>query len=247
MRKLVGLLAGIGLVAGVAAPAQAALLQSASLQVVIGDLPMIPVAWSNTGSADVTGTSISNLTADIFNFSGVIPVTDPMAFPIAGLSIEGATNGVGNFSFDALGNGGGTMAVQGLSNLCLFAPCSASPPANVTVPFTTGGVNGIGLGGSVIVESGLVNLTVEGNSWTTGTASISVPSVGTISQTGTAFDGTSVKLVTPAMISSSIGASAVIPVFATLTLSFIPEPGTALLLAAGAAGLAVVGRKRMSK
>lgn len=44
MRKLVGLLVGIGLSAGAATPAQAALLQSSSLQAVIGTLPPIPVA-----------------------------------------------------------------------------------------------------------------------------------------------------------------------------------------------------------
>jgi hypothetical protein len=177
-------------------------------------------------------------------------VTDPTAFPILGLSVEGATNGVGSFTFDALGNGGGTTAVQGLANICLFALCSAPPPANLLVPFTTGGVNGIGLGGSpVVVSSGLVNLTIVANAWTTGTASISAPSIGTITQTGMPFDGSSVKLVTPAVISSSIGASALIPVFATLTLGFaaIPEPGTALLLAAGVAGLAAVVRKRGSR
>lgn len=137
----------------------------------------------------MTGTSISNLTAGIFNFSGVIPVTDSAAFPIMGVSVEDATNGVGNFSFDALGNGVGTMPVQGLSNVWLFAPCSTPPPANLVVPFTTGGMNGIGLGGSPIAVHGFVNLTVTGNAWTTGTAS-----VGTISQTGTAVDGLLARL-----------------------------------------------------
>ena len=53
--------------------------------------------------------------------------------------------------------------------------------------------------------------------------------------------------MTPTLISTNIGASAVIPSFATLTLTFVPEPGTLLLLASGVAGLAVLGRKRMSK
>ena len=138
------------------------------------------------------------------------------------------------------------MAVTGSSNVCLFSPCSAPPPANLVVPFTTGGVNGIGLGGSPITVSGLVTLTATGNGWTTGTASI-----GSVSVSGTAFNGTSVTLVTPTLISTNIGASAVIPAFATMTLSFvpavIPEPGTLLLLASGVAGLAMIGRKRMSK
>jgi hypothetical protein len=33
----------------------------------------------------------------------------------------------------------------------------------------------------------------------------------------------------------------------TKTFTFVPEPGTVLLLVTGAAGLAIVGRKRMRK
>ena len=249
MRKLFGLMAALGLALGVAGQAQATVLavSGGSLSLSIATLPPIVAPWNGTGSANVTGTgvgagSITGLTAGIFNVSNLtVPVTDPAAFPITGVFVPSASNGGGNFSFTN-GGGGGLMAVQGSSNVCLFSPCGAPPPANLVVPFTTGGVNGIGLGGSPIIVTGLVNLTATGNGWTTGTVSI-----GSLSATGSAFNGTSVTLVSPTLLSTNIGASAVIPSFATLTLTFVPEPGTLLLLASGVAGLAMIGRKRMSK
>ena len=243
MRKLFGLAAAMGLLLGASQPASAAVmsLSSASLSVTIGSLPPVAVTWNGTGSADVTATSITGLTAGIFSFTGSIPVTDPGAFPIAGVAVIGVTNGVGNFSGVDTTSGGGAMAVQGTANVCLFASC-AFPPANVTVPFTTGGVNGVGLGGAPITVFGFVNLTAMGNLWTTGTVSI-----GSLSASGSPLAGNHVKLVTPTFISTNIAASAALPMFATLDLTFVPEPGTLLLLASGVAGLAMIGRKRMSK
>jgi len=246
MRKLFSLAAAMGLFLGVGAaqPAHAVVqtLSAASMSVTVSALPPINITWNGTGSADVTATSITGLTAGIFNFSGSLPVTDPGAFPIAGLAVAGVTNGGANFSNVNVAGPVGLMAVQGVANVCLFAGC-AGPPANVTVPFTTGGVNGVGLGGAPIAVAGLVNVTVNGNGWTTGTAT-----VGATSQTGSPLDASGhIKLVSPVTISTNIGASAVLPMFAVMELTFIPEPGTLLLLASGVAGLAIVGRKRMSK
>ena len=244
MRKLFGLVAALGLVMGAAQPAHAVVqsLSSASLTIIIGTLPAIPVTWNGTGSANVTATSVTGLSAGIFSFTGSLPVTT--AFPIAGLAIIGATNGTGNFFGVDTALGGGPMAVQGVANICLFASCASSPPANVTVPFTQGpGVNGMGLGGAPIVVSGAVLVTVMGNMWTTGAVTLAPG----FSASGSPLSGGNVKLVTPTVLSTNISASAVIPAFAILDLTFVPEPGTLVLLASGVAGLAMVGRKRMSK
>ena len=243
MRKLFGLVAVLGLVLGVVAQAQATVLavSGGSLTIQIWTLSPISVPWGGTGSANVTPTGITGLSPGIFSVSNLtVPVTDPAAFPITGVYVPSAANGTGNFAFDGLGNGGGLMSVTGSANICLFSPCSTPPPANVVVPFTTGGVNGVGLGGSPIPAPGAVNVTVIGNGWTTGTVSI-----GPVSATGSAFDGHSVTLVTPIVISTNIGADAPINAFGRMTLTFAPEPGTLLLLASGVAGLAVLGRKRM--
>ena len=67
------------------------------------------------------------------------------------------------------------------------------------------------------------------------------------------FDGTnqlmsanqdgSVTMVTPMRSISTVSGNQ--PSAGWLTLSFVPEPGTLLLLVSGAVGLAVVGRRRM--
>jgi hypothetical protein len=243
MRKLSSLVLALGLVALSAGSSEAVprSLSSATLSVLIGSLPSIAIAWTGTGSADVTATDIANLSAGIFAFTGTTPVTDPAVAPIKGVNITGAANGVGNFAFVA-GAGGGIMAVPGTSNVCLFAVCSAAI-ANVSVPFTTGGVNGVGLGGAPIptAPGALVSVTLTGTPWTTGAASVGLASV-----TGTPFDGDSVTLVTATTINTDIAASSTLPSFAILHLQFaaVPEPGTLLLVGSGLAGLAALGRRR---
>jgi len=44
-----------------------------------------------------------------------------------------------------------------------------------------------------------------------------------------------------------LGNSTAIPLFMTLTLHFIPEPGLLLLLGAGVVGLGLLGRSRIKK
>jgi len=242
MRKLFGLVAALGLVMSAAQPAHAVVqsLSSASLTIYLGTLPPLSVTWNGTGSADVTSSTILGLSSGIFNFTGTTPV-DPSAFPVAGLAYVGLSNGVGNFAGVDTAAGGGLMAVSGVANVCLFASCAA-PPANVSVPFTTGGVNGMGLGGAPIVSLGAVNVTVNGNGWTTGTVA-----VGPISMSGSPLAGGHVTLITPTIAMTNMQAFAVLPIFSVLDLTFVPEPGTLVLLASGVAGLAMVGRKRMSK
>jgi hypothetical protein len=168
----------------------------------------------------------------------VVPITTPVAFPVAGLQIT-AANGAGDFALP----GGGTMPILGTAKVCLFGPCSAAI-ANLEVPLDV-----VGAGGTTWV-SGPVNVTVVGAAWTTRTAAIGTSTVmgyshGPASQTSsTAQPSGVVQLVTPIFIRTNLGADlAVVPAFAILNLHFVPEPTTLVLLGAGLALTAAIGRR----
>jgi len=246
MRKLLGVLSvAVLLLGGVQARATVEQF-SGVLGIQLATLPPVPIV--GTGFATINGSgpgghiNTLQLSASPFNTAGfVLPVTDPAAAPIAGLVLT-AHNGAGNFSLP----GGGVMPVIGVTKVCLFASCFASPPANLVVPLTP-----VGQGGAATVAT-LVNITAIGAPWTTGVAA-----VGTVGITGFrhgAASGTSstgllsgqIRLVTPVFVSTNISASAVVPVFGVLDLHFIPEPGTLLLLGSGVAGLVMIGRSKRS-
>jgi hypothetical protein len=170
-----------------------------------------------------------------------VPVTDPAVAPIQGV-VATAQNGAGSFARRG-GTLGGVMPIYGVAKVCLFGTCSDAL-ANLSVPLSV-----VGQGGSLPI-TGPVNLTVAGAPWTSGTAAI-----GTITAMGFALgpEGAassalqasgSVRLVTPIFIRTNLGASAVVPAFGFLTLHFVPEPGTLVLLGAGIAGLLARGGSR---
>ncbi len=245
MRKLSYAVAASLLVFGLAGRAHAAVLGfTGTLAVQISTLD--PVEISGAGNAIVNGDGEAGhltalqIPASPFAVTGfVVPVTDPTVFPINGVQVT-AHNSEGNFHGVGGENFSGTMAIKGSAKVCLFGTCS-NAVSNLNVPLSV-----VGKGGTATVM-GAVNLTVVGAPWTTGTASIGrndrlFGDVSPLSNTG-APSGT-VRLVTPIFISTNIGASSIVPAFGILTLHFVPEPGTLLLLGSGIASLVAFGRNR---
>lgn len=219
------------------------------LRLEIGAFPAIVV--SSMGSVTVNGSGAPGH-LDSITFGGgeltgtaLQPVTDPGAFPITALRMNVA-NGAGAIAEVLGGRLVGTAPLLGAVKVCLFGNTSDCSQAvtNVNVPLTAAGSGGAG------VATGDVNLTVLGAPWTSGTATVHSitrmgyargPASGTSS---TARAGGEIQLVTPIFVTTNVAASSVVPVFGILTLRFVPEPATILLLGAGVVALAAAGRSR---
>jgi len=153
------------------------------------------------------------------------------------------------------------LPLGGELRLCMiFAECVSYIP----IPLTAGGTRGVGIGG-LITFNGFAaagaKASLAAAPWTIGTA---VASTGTTANggptatfartgfahgpasgtTSTARRGGAVQLVAPIQIATSIAGLERIGFIARLTLVFVPEPGTALLLGAGIMVLALHGRGR---
>jgi hypothetical protein len=141
---------------------------------------------------------------------------------------------------------GGAIPLAGSIKVCLFLPCSTSPPANLNVPLSM-----VGKAGAAAYPGGAAAITVQGAPWTTGTAVLSTgatlmgfrhgPASGTSSTV--AFGG-QLQLVTPIMISTNISPTSILRGFGVMVFTFTPEPGTLVLLTSGLAALGLGERRR---
>jgi hypothetical protein len=157
--------------------------------------------------------------------------------------------------------GGGAMGLAGIAKICLIFEPSCQF-AFVPLPLAATGTPPVGLGiGGTQVLTGAINFTAFHAPWTIGqpvmtlhtpNSTISTPALpggfahGPASlTTSTAQPSGAVQLVTVSKVFTSLtGAYPEIPMTGVLTLHFVPEPGTLLLLGSGVAGLAAYGRRR---
>ena len=246
MRAVVRSLFVLGATALGAATSSAAVLPftgSLALQTATEPSLGATIQGSGLATANGPGSHIATLALPASAFAAtrvLVPVTDPAAVPFYGFQLT-AHNAAGTIV-----GGGGPIPLPGVAKLCVFAPCPVPPPANLSIP-----LGAVGVGGTAVLNNGLISVTAIGAPWTVGTAAIgTVTQMGFVhgpaSLTSSAADTSgAVRLVTPVFISTDLGTARFLPMFGVLTLHFVPEPGTLLLLASGLSALALAGRRRM--
>jgi hypothetical protein len=184
--------------------------------------------WTVPAGAFATATATNNIATAVPPLSETIWTVLPNA---AGSFAAGTLNAM-SVPGGWRGRYGG-----GITILALGVASRTATPLRIGTPTTAVGVPAYG-----------VSITGLGDAWTSGTAIVTVSSnagasIFTAHGANSLVAGAgSVQLVAPYVIRTSVVPPLVY--FATLTLNFVPEPGTGVLALAGAALLAAAGARR---
>ena len=221
-----------------AAPAKAASVAvTGQFEAIVVGLDSVVVPLGPGTTVDVSGGTVT-IPAGIASIDETLPITGFPLDLITGLTLN-LTNGAGSFTTPGPSQGapaavpggafGGVMAISGA--------ISTTGLVELSFNLTVAGVGGSQNEGDIILY---------GAPWTAGQAVITLSDDTELvlagSQTGAlGAIGSQTVLVTPLLV-DALGLYE-IPVFGRLTLNFVPEPGTGLLLAAGVAALGAARRR----
>jgi membrane protease YdiL (CAAX protease family) len=265
--------AAAGLAALLAAASAAAAVHDFAGELILDPIaPALPPARiSGVGVATLNGSSGGPALETLSLARGItgtttVPVTDPLVSNagLTGLRVQ-ARMGSGvlrpfqppaSLSTPQLSEA--ALPIQGVARLCAWASCAFGIDLPLSAA-TRNGTIGLGVGGVISAAPlGTIRRSVQGAPWTPRTASLVLPTPagahltafasgfahGPFSFTGsTARPGGVVQLVTPFAVESAAGPE--IPTgFARLTLHFVPEPRSLLVLAPSIALLAAGARRR---
>lgn len=256
--RIARLVVGLSLLAAAVSPASAATLPfTATLSVTFGTLPAATFSASGTAFTAGAGGALT-LPGNLFIGTVTLPtsaLTTPL-FRALKLTLTG--NAPGSFNPSIVlaqphyyaGSGlymGGTgygLGFGGPMQLYAQAVGNVLSILTLTIPLSR-----VGAGSSAQNSSGTIGVTVLAEQWTIFSAWVAERVTGSWSVAMTGSDGRTasgagpVTLVSPVKIITTGTGQPALAAFATVTVNFIPEPGTGLLLAAGVVLLARTGRR----
>jgi hypothetical protein len=255
MRKSFNLAVVMFFVLGLAGAARGAVLSRASISLSLNwvrvgtRFALPPITGTGVGTsvgAGGTATFASNVltgTAALTGITAAPPITQVV------MSLTG--HAAGNFTAAGGPSGGlgGPMAVAGSAIRLLAYSGSVTGLAIPLSPMgRPGGFASVTGGGGTILQ-------VYGTGWTTGVQTLMAPATEVGGGTTTPWTGTAtgadlrtasgagtLVLISPLFIRTNIAGD--LPTFATMTLNYVPEPSTLLLVGLGIAGLALRGRRK---
>ncbi len=238
MRSFLKIVSAAGLAMALAASAQAAQF-TGSISYGLSTLTPLVATGSGSGASTV-GPNLITLPATPPFAAAFSNITlDPTAAaPLTGLDIQLTAPVSCSFTGTAIGG-----------------PCPLGGTANALVgyaPFLIVPLSGMGVAGRQVF--GPYGSWIDAQSWVAATATATVAGAPLLTDNGaphqtigydnrTAGGGGTVKLVAPGGLMSTLGGD--LPLFVSMTLDFVPEPGTPLLLVSGIAGAVILGRRRM--
>ncbi len=252
MRKLLGLLLAAVFVLA-AAPTKAATLNySGTFSFELGALPGLSFTGGETGVSVSSGGGHFSVSPSVFTTSTALASSLFTGVP----TIDGLSFTFGNATGTFSGAGGGTMPLAGDAKVTLLKGF-----ATLTVPLSLVGAGGpvnplANTGGNTLTAKlAGIYITATNARWTSNTAQLTgitlqttgglfvntVTRTGYDNRTATSHQGR-VQMVSPLRVTTNVAGS--LAAFVTMTLDFVPEPGTLLLLGSGAVGLALIGMRR---